>query len=31
MDEWVSRYRRYWAGHLDALEQHLASTHLETK
>jgi DNA-binding transcriptional ArsR family regulator len=31
MDEWVSRYRRYWAGHLDALEQHLQSTHLETK
>jgi hypothetical protein len=31
MDEWVSRYRRYWAGHLDALERHLESTHLETK
>jgi DNA-binding transcriptional ArsR family regulator len=27
IDKWVSRYRRYWAGHLDALEQHLALNH----
>jgi DNA-binding transcriptional ArsR family regulator len=26
MDEWVARYRRYWTGHLDALERHLEST-----
>jgi len=31
MDEWVSRYRRYWTGHLDALERHLGSTYEETK
>jgi DNA-binding transcriptional ArsR family regulator len=23
LDEWVSRYRTLWAGHLDALERHL--------
>jgi DNA-binding transcriptional ArsR family regulator len=26
IDEWIGRYRRYWARHLDALEQHLANT-----
>jgi len=25
IDEWISRYRRYWPRHLDALEQHLAN------
>jgi DNA-binding transcriptional ArsR family regulator len=29
IDKWVSRYRRYWADHLGALEQHLARTHNE--
>jgi DNA-binding transcriptional ArsR family regulator len=24
IDSWLSRYRRYWRNHLDALEQHLA-------
>lgn len=24
IDEWISRYRRYWADQLDALEEHLA-------
>lgn len=23
IDNWISTYRRYWARHLDALEQHL--------
>ena len=23
IDEWINRYRRYWADHLDALERHL--------
>jgi DNA-binding transcriptional ArsR family regulator len=27
IDRWVGRYRRYWAGHLDALHQHLEKTH----
>jgi DNA-binding transcriptional ArsR family regulator len=26
IDSWISRYRRYWPRHLDALEQHLAQT-----
>lgn len=26
IDKWIGRYRRYWARHLDALEQHLANT-----
>ena len=25
IDEWIARYRRYWADHLDALERHLQS------
>lgn len=30
IDAWVSRYRRYWARHLDALDDHLSrSTHPE--
>lgn len=24
IDAWISRYRRYWPSHLDALEKHLA-------
>jgi DNA-binding transcriptional ArsR family regulator len=24
IDNWISRYRRYWHDHLDALERHLA-------
>lgn len=27
IDAWLSRYRRYWSGHLDALERHLAATY----
>ena len=27
IDNWIDRYRRYWADHLDALERHLAVTH----
>ncbi|AFM17864.1 putative transcriptional regulator [Mycolicibacterium chubuense NBB4] len=27
IDEWIDRYRRYWTGHLDALERHLHRTH----
>jgi DNA-binding transcriptional ArsR family regulator len=23
IDDWIERYRRYWVGHLDALERHL--------
>ena len=30
IDEWLGRYRRYWAAHLDALERHLAQTHSDT-
>ncbi|MCV7280999.1 winged helix-turn-helix transcriptional regulator [Mycolicibacterium flavescens] len=30
IDEWIERYRRFWAGHLDALERHLADKHRET-
>jgi DNA-binding transcriptional ArsR family regulator len=26
IDNWISRYRRYWPRHLDALEQHLKRT-----
>lgn len=26
IDDWIGRYRRYWAEHLDALENHLANT-----
>src|ERR1700754_1933338 len=31
IDEWVGRYRRYWAGHLDALERHLRRKHDESR
>jgi DNA-binding transcriptional ArsR family regulator len=31
VDEWIGRYRRYWADHLDALEQHLARTHAKSE
>jgi DNA-binding transcriptional ArsR family regulator len=24
---WLGRYRRFWSGHLDALERHLAATY----
>ncbi|EHI10828.1 ArsR/SmtB family transcription factor [Mycolicibacterium thermoresistibile] len=27
IDTWIDRYRRYWAGRLDALERHLHETH----
>ncbi|WP_433338609.1 ArsR/SmtB family transcription factor [Spirillospora sp. CA-294931] len=26
IDRWIGRYRRYWARHLDALEEHLAES-----
>ena len=26
IDEWIERYRRYWTGHLDALERHLQAS-----
>ena len=29
IDDWIERYRRYWAGHLDALERHLERRHGE--
>ncbi len=31
IDEWIGRYRRYWAEHLDALERHLKSTQGDSK
>ncbi|WP_422723915.1 ArsR/SmtB family transcription factor [Hyalangium rubrum] len=27
LDQWLSRYRRFWSDRLDALEQHLNTTH----
>ena len=27
LDDWLGRYRRYWRGHLGALERHLESKH----
>jgi DNA-binding transcriptional ArsR family regulator len=30
IDNWISRYRKYWPRHLDALQQHLARTHDRT-
>jgi len=27
IDDWISRYRRLWTDHLDALERHLANKH----
>jgi DNA-binding transcriptional ArsR family regulator len=30
IDDWIERYRRYWTGHLDALQRHLERTHGET-
>jgi DNA-binding transcriptional ArsR family regulator len=26
IDDWIDRYRRYWAAHLDSLERHLDAT-----
>ena len=26
IDSWIERYRQFWSGHLDALEQHLDNT-----
>ena len=26
VENWISRYRKYWPRHLDALEDHLAKT-----
>jgi hypothetical protein len=31
IDEWIDRYRRYWADHLDALERHLESKHRDAR
>ena len=31
IDTWITRYRQHWAGHLDALERHLAAQHAKTK
>jgi glutathione S-transferase len=31
IDEWIDRYRRYWADHLDALERHLERKHKESQ
>jgi DNA-binding transcriptional ArsR family regulator len=31
MDEWIDRYRHYWTDYLDALEQHLARRHEESR
>jgi hypothetical protein len=31
IDEWIDRYRRYWADHLDALERHLERKHKESR
>jgi len=31
MDDWIDRYRRYWADHLDALERHLQRKHKESR
>lgn len=27
IDDWIERYRRFWSGHLDALERHLHEQH----
>jgi DNA-binding transcriptional ArsR family regulator len=27
IDTWITRYRRHWTAHLDALERHLAAKH----
>lgn len=27
IDDWIERYRRYWTGHLNALEDHLERTY----
>jgi DNA-binding transcriptional ArsR family regulator len=31
LDIWLQRYRHFWHGHLDALENHLANTSQKTK
>ena len=31
IDEWIDRYRRYWADHLDALERHLEYKHRDAR
>ena len=31
IDDWIDRYRRYWADHLDALERHLQRKHKESQ
>src|ERR1700749_3479713 len=31
IDDWINRYRRYWTGHLDALERHLERRHKESR
>src|SRR6201991_551922 len=31
IDDWINRSRRYWTGHLDALERHLERRHKESR
>jgi DNA-binding transcriptional ArsR family regulator len=31
VDAWLGRYRQYWTRHLDAVEDHLATTYTRTK
>jgi len=31
IDDWIDRYRRFWADHLDALERHLERKHKESR
>jgi DNA-binding transcriptional ArsR family regulator len=31
IDDWIDRYRRYWADHFDALERHLQRKHKESR
>jgi DNA-binding transcriptional ArsR family regulator len=31
IDDWINRYRHYWADHLDALERHLETKHKEAQ
>ena len=30
LDDWLARYRRFWADHLDALEMHLTTSDPDT-
>jgi len=31
IDDWINRYRHYWADHLDALQRHLERKHKESR